>query len=458
MQKNIFLNSKRPHVLLITNHGVHDWEIRGGLIDTGGQNHYVLSLSDTLVALGFKVTTFNRGGFLDPLTKKMRSGIQYKDGHSRIAYLKGGLEEFIRKEDMDIETLSHEAKHAEMILSEEGTPIDLIISHYWDGALLGSIIKKRMNLDAKHAWVPHSLGALKMENSKDMLFEEMDNLHLDERIAYERDALLRVDAVASTSGDISRVLEDFYDYIPQLFCPPCVGTDGIYPNCENDPEEIYDFLMDTDFVSGKNARGRFCILEISRTDSTKRKDILIRAFGNCLAEHPDTMLLLRLDPTNKVVYNNIVDLIEDLDIRDNVILVGGLTEKLKPKIFGISDLYVCTSEMEGFGSSVQEACAARKATISSDLTPFAVQYLLQDERMESLETEAGWCTIRWGSGGVVVPAGNVEGFSRAINKMISDHKLRESIAKTGHEITIPHFTWENMVRSLLEQMKITIPK
>ena len=458
MSEKAFSKSKRPHVVLISNHGIHDWEIRGGLLDTGGQNHYVLSLSDTLVSLGFRVTSLNRGGFPDPITKRMRTGIKYKDGHSRIAYLKGGGEKFINKENMNIEILSQEAKHAEMILGEEEVSIDLIISHYWDGAILGSLIKRRMNLDAKHTWVPHSLGALKMENSKDMLFEEMDELHLDERIAHERDALSRVDAVASTSGDISRVLEDFYGCKPKLFCPPCVEADEIYPNCERGLEEIYDFLADSDFVSGKNVRDRFCILEMSRTDSTKRKDILIKAFSNCVIDHPDAMLLLRLDPTNKVLYNNIIGLIDDLNIRRNVVLVGRLPERLKPKMYGISDLYVCTSEMEGFGSSVQEACAAKRATISSDLTPFAAQYLLQDESFESLETSAGWCTIRWGSGGVVVPAGNVEGFSHAMNKLISDDALRNKIAEAGHKITIPHFTWDNMTRSMLEQMKIEIPR
>ena len=58
-----FLASRREHVLMITNHGVHQWQVIPGLPDTGGQNVFVNRFTDDLARLGFKVTIVNRGGY-----------------------------------------------------------------------------------------------------------------------------------------------------------------------------------------------------------------------------------------------------------------------------------------------------------------------------------------------------------------------------------------------------------
>jgi hypothetical protein len=35
----------KKHILMITNHGIHEWDPQPGLPDTGGQNLYVNQLS-----------------------------------------------------------------------------------------------------------------------------------------------------------------------------------------------------------------------------------------------------------------------------------------------------------------------------------------------------------------------------------------------------------------------------
>jgi transcriptional regulator len=37
-QHQAFLASSQKHILMITNHGIHQWQIIPGLPDTGGQN------------------------------------------------------------------------------------------------------------------------------------------------------------------------------------------------------------------------------------------------------------------------------------------------------------------------------------------------------------------------------------------------------------------------------------
>jgi len=95
-----FLASSRPHVLMITNHGIHQWKIIPGLPDTGGQNVFVNFFTEELTKLGARITIINRGGFAHPQTGQMQKGLNYKDENQRILYIEDGLEKFKRKEDM----------------------------------------------------------------------------------------------------------------------------------------------------------------------------------------------------------------------------------------------------------------------------------------------------------------------------------------------------------------------
>lgn len=456
--KDEFLGSKRLHILMVTNHGVHTWEVRSGLTDTGGQNQYVRSLSDTLVALGYRVTTYNRGGFPDPVTGEMQTGARYKDPRSRIVYLEGGGNEFIRKEDLTREILTEEAGFAKRLMEDEKIPVDLIISHYWDAAVLVEIMKGMMTLDAKHVWVPHSVGTLKQENFLGKPAEIVDPLRFPERIAYEKGVIPHLDAVASTSGDISRHLRENYGRDPELFLPPCIDTAAIHPiDDASKIKGIYDFLAKTDQKTGGKVKGRPAVLEMSRTDRTKRKDIVLRAFAQILKDTPEAMLLLRLAPKPKDLHDELVSLAESLGIRDNVVFVGMVPDELMVELFNIATVYISPSEMEGFGMSVQEAAASRRPTISSSLVPFAVEYLAKDGKDEAIETGEGPVTIRWGEGGAIVPAGKIEGFGHALKTLLNDGERREAMAKAAYEITIPYFTWPNITRKLLEKMGMKPP-
>ena len=71
-----FLASNRKHILMITNHGIHQWDVVPGLPDTGGQNLFVNMFTETLASLGFRVTIVNRGGYAHPVTREMQLGLR----------------------------------------------------------------------------------------------------------------------------------------------------------------------------------------------------------------------------------------------------------------------------------------------------------------------------------------------------------------------------------------------
>jgi mannosylfructose-phosphate synthase len=443
-----FVKSERKHILMITNHGIHQWDVISGLPDTGGQNVYVNQLTDVLETFGFKITIVNRGGYPHPTTGEMRSGKRYKDAHRRILYIEDSTKEFVRKEDMK-EQIPELTQNLNAVLQDEQQPIDLIISHYWDAALLGVKLNEARPEKIPHLWVPHSLGAIKKRN---MPPESWAKLRVDERIVTEREFIPRLDHVAATSSLIRESLKEDYGSSVSLFLPPCVKPDKFYAREVPEEHEIWDFLSRTlGAEKGELLRSRF-ITEVSRTDKTKRKDVLIRAYARAREQHPELKLIVSIDSHEEELYRELTALIEELGVQDGVVVIGHEAERM-PSIYSITAVYCSPSVMEGFGMSVQEAAATSVPVIGSDKIPFVKEYLLGDEVREE-QVAGGETTMQIGEGGIVVPADETAGFAAAMEMLLSDERMRKEMGERALDITVPYFTWEEMTRRLLNKMGV----
>ncbi|MFN2115991.1 MAG: glycosyltransferase [Anaerolineae bacterium] len=440
-----FIASDRPHILQITNHGIHQWDVIPGLPDTGGQNVFVNHLSDTLAQLGYRVTIVNRGGFDHPTTGEKRSGLHYRDASQRILYIEDGVNEFVRKEDMDEHTPALAAFLLQR-LQAEGTPIDLIISHYWDGAKVGVLLNRSLAQRVPHVWVPHSLGAVKKLN---MSPDTWDHLRIDERIAVEKELIKDLDGIAATSSRIRQSLADDYGYESHLFLPPCVDPERFHAHDLPADHDIWRFLADMTGLGPEEVRDSKIVTEISRTDTTKRKDVLINAFAEAYRQNPDALLVVAIDDTEAELAAALKALIRDLGIESRTAAVGNVWDRL-PDLYAATAVYVSPSVMEGFGMAVQEAAATKVPVVSSDLVPFVTEYLLGDEVRE---VEFGGDTGRpmlEGEGAIVVPADDVPGFAKALETLLADDSRRAAMGDRAYDITIPHFTWRGMTERFLE--------
>ncbi len=441
--QNAFAASSRPHILMITNHGVHQWQVIPGLPDTGGQNVFVNQFSQALADQGFKITIINRGGYPHPRSGAPRRGASYKDEHQRILLLEDDTPTFIRKEDMEAQLPALAADLSER-LRAEGTDIDLVISHYWDGAKLGALFNQSQAERSQHIWVPHSLGTIKRHNVSPDRWAE---LRIDERIAVERELVEKVDAIASTSTAIRRALAQEYGYEQEpLFLPPCVDPERFHPRDLGEDDSIWTFLSRHCGLAAREIRSSKIITEISRTDTTKRKDILLRAFARVHEEHPQTLLLVTVDESNPGLADQLHDLIQTLGIEQNVAVLGSVWDEL-PRIYAATDIYCTPSVMEGFGMSAQEAAATGVPLVASDLVPFVCEHLLGDDVEPGPEQK-----LRIGRGAIVVPADDVDGFAQALDILLSDDALQSEMGQRAYEITIPRFTWEQIVKEFLESL------
>jgi glycosyltransferase involved in cell wall biosynthesis len=442
-----FISTSKAHILMITNHGVHEWDVVPGLPDTGGQNVFVNQFSKSLTNFGYKITIVNRGGYRHPVTGEWQRGIRYRDEHQRILYIEDAKYEFVRKEDM-YEQIPGLVATLQNHLSGEGITVDLIISHYWDAAKIGVGYNESLTEQVTHIWVPHSLGTLKKRNVNP---NQWTALRIDERVEAEISLIQHLDGIAATSSTIRTTLKDDYGYnTPEIFLPPCVDEGRYYPRKVPDDDKIWNFLSDRSALTQEEIRKCNIVSEISRTDTTKRKNVLIEAFSIAHNHNPDSLLVVSIDDKNQGLAQELRELIQNSGAAANIVEVGSIWDIL-PVLYAVTDIYCTPSVMEGFGMSAQEAAATKVPVVASNLVPFVDEYLL-GEGVEEIWDDDKSASIRVGQGAIVCRADEVNSFALALDLVLKNESLRREMGRNAYSATIPYFTWDNMVRRFLESI------
>ena len=231
-----------------------------------------------------------------------------------------------------------------------------------------------------------------------------------------------------------------------------MATERYHPRQVAGDDEVWTFLSEHCGLSPAEVRRCKIVTEISRTDTTKRKDVLIRAFAQAHQRVPDSLLLVSIDDNQPDLAQDLKQLIRALDIQSHVAIVGSVWEWL-PRLYAVTSVYCTPSVMEGFGMSAQEAAATQVPVIASHLVPYVTGYLLGSDAQE-VPFEGGREPLQVGSGAIVVPADDVEGFARALEMLLTDDHLRQSMGQSAYQITVPYFTWENMVTLFALALKI----
>jgi len=259
--------------------------------------------------------------------------------------------------------------------------------------------------------------------------------------------------VAATSKVIRDSLYNDYGCATDIFLPPCVNPKRFYPREVAPDDDIWDFLSNESGLSKDDLRKAEIITEVSRTDKTKRKDVLIEAFASVLKEVPEALLLLTVDKDAEPLAGELSALAEEKGVARRIVMLGSVWESL-PKLYAVTHVYCTPSVMEGFGMAIQEAAATGVPAVASDLVPFAVEYLLGEEP-RILEGDEENPAIREGDGAIVVAADAIDGFARALIRLLGNDELRGEMGDRAYRITVPYFTWRNMTDKFLEAAGLT---
>lgn len=229
----------------------------------------------------------------------------------------------------------------------------------------------------RHFWTPHSLSPIKERNFLDYDWERKRSLQFVERKHHERVVCERTPLIVSTSEAISKTLISHFNVHPDriIYFPPCVNND-YRPRTKDECGRGYASLSIFSNVPEEKLRKSRIIIEASRADHTKRKDLVIQGFAGLKDEFKDTYLFVFGGPKNEVFreLNGIID--DDPSLAERVFVIPETIQfDTLVQIFSLADLYVSASEMEGFGMSVLQAASAGIPIVSSTLIPYTTMYL-----------------------------------------------------------------------------------
>jgi len=145
---------------------------------------------------------------------------------------------------------------------------------------------------------------------------------------------------------------------------------------------------------------------------------LLQALALLRGRHPELKLLV----VGKLKEGGATaQLLEELQLQSAVRFVSGISNQEMVAHYNASAMVVCPSLYEGFGLPAGEAMACGVPVISSD---------------------GGALPEVVGDAGIVVPAGDSGALARAIEKLLSNRELRETLGQAGRRRIEKTFSWQ----------------
>lgn len=171
--------------------------------------------------------------------------------------------------------------------------------------------------------------------------------------------------------------------------------------------------LDENCVASKpnKQRGNY-ILSVGRLCRQKRQDLIIDAFSRISRSFPETHLKICGEGPS---FSELVKLAEKTACQERIVFEGNVDNVLRK--FGDAKIFVMTSDFEGFPNALIEAAASGIPSIATDFSPGTAREIIVDYY-----------------NGLVVPRGDVEAISNALEILLTKQIPYESLLKSSEEI------------------------
>jgi glycosyltransferase involved in cell wall biosynthesis len=163
-------------------------------------------------------------------------------------------------------------------------------------------------------------------------------------------------------------------------------------------------------------------------DAKKGLDLLLQAFAQVLPRHPDAALVIAGDGDPGLV-SRLKREAKSLGVSQPIVWAGFLAGEDKLAALAAADLFVLPSYSENFGVAAVEALAAGLPVVLTDQVGIAA------------EVEAS-------QAGLVVPP-DVDSLTAALDRLLSDSALRQTLVRNAHQLVDERFSLDAMTRRLL---------
>lgn len=177
------------------------------------------------------------------------------------------------------------------------------------------------------------------------------------------------------------------------------------------------------------------IIAAGRLSDQKNYTLLIRAFSQIADKFPDFRVNIFGQGPEK---ENLEKLIAELNLQNRVFLMGTKQNVMKEE--ADSSLYVMSSDYEGFPNALAEAMASGLPVISTDFPSGVAHEIIEN-----------------GKNGFVVPVGDVDALAKAMDAVLSDPSLQETMSVNNEAIREQLSEervcgiWKNLFNSLTDK-------
>ncbi len=165
------------------------------------------------------------------------------------------------------------------------------------------------------------------------------------------------------------------------------------------------------------------LIAVGRLEKVKRITDIVKAFGMLKEKSCEAELVILGDGSEK---NNILDLIDRLQLKDSVHLLGRVSNPFK--YVSKADILISASEYEGFSNVIVEALILGTAVISTDCES-GPREILSPKSDVSIKLKPG--EVEFSEFGVLVPVGDHEIMALAVADLLSDNSRRKEYGEKG---------------------------
>lgn len=377
-----------------------------GGADAGGQNVHVAELSAALTRRGHEVTVYTRRD--DP---ELPDSVEMPQGYT-VVHVPAGPAERLAKDEL----LPHMGAFAQF-LDEHWTVHrpDVTHAHFWMSGIATQLAARHLDLPAVQTF--HALGVVKRRHQGADDTSPKDRLRLEAMVA--RTATW----VAATCTDEVFELMRMGRSRARMSVVPCgVNLDRFTPDGPMAP---------------RTARHR--IVSVGRFVPRKGFDVVVRA----LAAIPDTELVIVGGPDRSELHcdpeaRRLVELATELGVVDRVQLYGSVAREDMPAILRSADVVACTPWYEPFGIVPLEAMACGVPVVAS-----AVGGMLDT-------------VVHDVTGRLVKPKSPAE-VAAAINELMHDDFLRQSLGAAGRDRAKARYSWDRIAADTLRIYDRLVP-
>jgi D-inositol-3-phosphate glycosyltransferase len=377
-----------------------------GGADAGGQNVHVAELSAALTRRGHAVTVYTRRD--DP---DLPERVEMPQGYT-VVHVPAGPAEHLPKDEL----LAHMGPFAQFLDAQwSADRPDVTHAHFWMSGIATQLAARHLDLPAVQTF--HALGVVKRRH------QGADDTSPKERLRLEATVARTATWVAATCTDEVFELMRMGRARARMSVVPCgVNLDLFTPDGPKAPRN-----------------GHHRIVSVGRFVPRKGFDVVVRA----LPAMPDTELVIVGGPDESQLGSDpeacrLLTLAEELGVADRVRLYGSVARENMPAILRSADVVACTPWYEPFGIVPLEAMACGVPVVAS-----AVGGMLD--------------TVVHDVTGRLVTPKCPTAVADAINQLMRDDFLRQSLGAAGRDRARARYSWDRIAADTLRIYDRLVP-